>query len=85
MNEVNMNEEEKILTIRVRNVCKDMGTDNLSIRVSELIELAMGQVGTDEYGLPRICTGSTCIVGKTCKRCWGKEFDKLQEGGDPVL
>lgn len=80
-----MNEEEKILTIRVRKVCENIDVENLSIRVSELIEFAMGQAGTDEYGLPRICTGSTCIVGKTCKRCWGKEFDKLQEGGEPLL
>lgn len=80
-----MNEEEKILTIRVRNVCKDMGTDNLSIRVFELIEFAMERAGTDEYGLPRICSGYNCMDGKTCKNCWGKQFNRLQEGGDPLL
>lgn len=79
-----MNEEEKILTIRIRNLCKSVGVENL--RVCGVIEYAMGQAGTDDLlGLPRICTGSTCTVGKTCKRCWGKEFDKLQEGGEPLL
>jgi hypothetical protein len=81
-----MNEEERILTIRVRNVCKDMGADNLSVFASGLIEYALEHGGTDTIsGLPRICSGSNCIVGKTCKRCWGKEFDKLQEGGEPLL
>lgn len=79
-----MNEEEKILTIRIRNLCKSVGVENL--RVCGVIEYAMENSGTDTIsGLPRICTGSNCIDGRTCKRCWNKEFNKLQEGGDPVL
>lgn len=81
-----MNEEEKILTIRVRNVCKDLDVENLSIFVSGLIEYAMEHDDTDTIlGIPRICSGSNCIPNKTCKSCWDKEFNRLQEGGEPSL
>ena len=81
-----MNEEEKILTIRIRNLCKVVGTERSSFDVCRLIEDAMEHNNTDTIlGIPLICTGSNCIDGITCKRCWGKEFDKLQEGGEPLL
>lgn len=79
-----MNEKEKILTIRIRNLCKSEGVERLRIR--EIIEYVMEHYGTDPIsGLPLICTGFNCIDGGTCKRCWNKEFNKLQEGGDPLL
>lgn len=81
-----MNEEEKILTIRVRNLCKAVGAERLSFHVCGVIEYAMEHGGTDTIlGLPLICTGSSCIDGTTCKNCWEKQFNKLQEGGDPLL
>ena len=79
-----MNEEEKILTIRIRNLCKSEGVERLHI--CGVIEYAMEHYDTAPIsGLPLICTGSNCIDGRTCKRCWNKEFNKLQEGGEPVL
>ena len=79
-----MNEEEKILTIRVRNICEDIGAETST--VSGLIEYVMEHAGTDtRFGIPLVCSGSNCIVGKTCKNCWDKEFNKLQEGGEPSL
>lgn len=79
-----MNEKEKILTIRIRNLCKSEGVKRL--RICEIIEYVMERYGISPIsGLPLICTGFNCIDGETCKRCWNKEFNKLQEGGDPVL
>ena len=79
-----MNEEEKILTIRIRNLCKSEGVKRLPI--CGVIEYTMKHSGTDTIsGLPLICSGSNCIDGITCKRCWNKEFNRLQEGGEPLL
>ena len=81
-----MNKEEKILTIRIRNFCKVVGSERAIFDICRLIEYTMEHDDTYTIsGLPLICTGSNCIDGGTCKRCWNKEFNKLQEGGDPIL
>ena len=80
-----MREREKTITIRIRNLSKDISVSEMCHFVKASISYLAKTGCLSDKSNHMFCCATECRIGMTCDACWKAEFDKFEKEGGPVL